>query len=46
MPQVEKILRDIQGPALAIILERLKPFGSSQGVYFLALWCFAYNTLD
>ncbi|XP_050387830.1 protein MOR1 isoform X1 [Argentina anserina] len=29
---VEKILRDIQGPALALVLERLKPFGSSQAI--------------
>lgn len=29
--QVEKIARDIQGPALALVLERLRPNGSFQG---------------
>lgn len=33
MPQVEKILKDIQGPALALVLERFKPCGPLQGVY-------------
>lgn len=28
-----KNLRDIQGPALAIVIERLKPFGAPQGVF-------------
>lgn len=30
--QVTKNLRDIQGPALAIVLERLRPHGALQGV--------------
>lgn len=30
--QVEKSLRDIQGPALALV-ERLKPHGSFQGAF-------------
>lgn len=29
--QVEKILKDLQGPALALVLERLKPSGAFQG---------------
>ncbi|XP_061996116.1 protein MOR1 [Rosa rugosa] len=29
---VEKILKDIQGPALALVLERLKPSGSLQAI--------------
>ena len=29
--QVEKIARDIHGPALNLVLERLKPYGGFQG---------------
>ena len=29
--QVEKIARDIHGPALNLVLERLKPYGAFQG---------------
>lgn len=37
--QVTKNLRDIQGPALAIVIERLKPFGALQGVCLnLFIW--------
>lgn len=45
MPQVEKILKDIQGPALALVLERLKPSESLQGVYIdcLALLYYVYD---
>lgn len=29
--QVEKLVKDIHGPALALVLERLKPYGAFQG---------------
>jgi hypothetical protein len=29
--QIEKILKDLHGPALALVLERLKPYGAIQG---------------
>lgn len=32
--QVEKHLKDIHGPALALVLERLRPYGPLQGVLF------------
>lgn len=32
--QIEKNLKDIQGPALALILERIKLNGASQGLFF------------
>lgn len=37
--QVEKIVKDIHGPALALVLERLKPYSAFQGklVWYLAL---------
>lgn len=35
--QVSKNLKDLHGPALAVVLDRLKPSGASQGGYVLNL---------
>ena len=31
--QIEKILKDIHGPALTLVLEKLKPYGAFQGMF-------------
>lgn len=39
--QVEKIVKDIHGPALALVLERLRPNGALQGI-LLGVWLFGF----
>lgn len=31
--QIEKIVKDIHGPALTLVLEKLKPYGAFQGMF-------------
>jgi cytoskeleton-associated protein 5 len=41
--QIEKILKDMHGPALALVVERLKPYGAFQGGFVGSLANFLFG---